>query len=218
MYEYYYLYKIKNTLNGKIYVGIHRTNDLEDGYMGSGTLLKRAQNKYGFENFEKEILEYFDNERDMYNREIELVDGDFVLREDTYNLTEGGNGGSFAASSKGGKIGGKMTGYNNFLKLAQKQMKEKSGIFSKESREKNRKYLISEDSMNHLLKLCEMMNSSDDIKNKRKETYRNIKHQQGKKNSQYGTMWITNGTESKKIKKDDLIPDGWKKGRKIKHT
>jgi hypothetical protein len=169
-------------------------------------------------NFEKEILEYFDNERDMYNREIELVDADFVLREDTYNLTEGGNGGSFAASSKGGKIGGKMTGYNNFLKLAQKQMKEKSGIFSKESREKNRKYLISEDSMNHLLKLCEMMNSSDDIKNKRKETYRNIKHQQGKKNSQYGTMWITNGTESKKIKKDDLIPDGWKKGRKIKHT
>jgi hypothetical protein len=160
MYEYYYLYKIKNTLNGKIYVGIHRTNDLEDGYMGSGTLLKMAQNKYGLNNFEKEILEYFDNERDMYNREIELVDGDFVLREDTYNLTEGGNGGSFIASSKGGKIGGKMTGYNNFLKLAQKQMKEKSGIFSKESREKNRKYLISEDSMNHLLKLREMMNSS----------------------------------------------------------
>jgi hypothetical protein len=29
-------------------------------------------------------------------------------------------------------------------------------------------------------------------------------------------MWITNGTESKKIKKDDLIPDGWEKGSENK--
>jgi hypothetical protein len=41
-------------------------------------------------------------------------------------------------------------------------------------------------------------------------------HQRGRGNSQYGTMWITNGNENKKIKKDvDIIPDGWYKGRKI---
>jgi len=28
-------------------------------------------------------------------------------------------------------------------------------------------------------------------------------------------MWITNGVENKKIKKDDLIPQGWNKGRKL---
>lgn len=40
-------------------------------------------------------------------------------------------------------------------------------------------------------------------------------HQKGQGNSQYGTMWITNGNENKKIKKDvDIIPDGWYKGRK----
>lgn len=33
------------------------------------------------------------------------------------------------------------------------------------------------------------------------------------KNSQYGTMWITNGINSKKIKKDETIPEGWTKGR-----
>jgi hypothetical protein len=40
--------------------------------------------------------------------------------------------------------------------------------------------------------------------------------QLGEKNSQFGTMWITNSEsgESKKIKKGDLIPDGWVKGRK----
>jgi hypothetical protein len=29
-------------------------------------------------------------------------------------------------------------------------------------------------------------------------------------------MWITNGVESKTIKKIDLIPDGWVKGRIMK--
>ena len=38
----------------------------------------------------------------------------------------------------------------------------------------------------------------------------------GPKNSQFGTMWITNGTENKKIKSIDLIPEGWYKGRVIK--
>jgi hypothetical protein len=37
----------------------------------------------------------------------------------------------------------------------------------------------------------------------------------GSKNSQFGTMWITNGIENKKIKKDlDIIPEGWYKGRR----
>lgn len=38
----------------------------------------------------------------------------------------------------------------------------------------------------------------------------------GSGNTQYGTMWITNGIESKKIKKIDPLPKGWKKGRLLK--
>lgn len=37
--------------------------------------------------------------------------------------------------------------------------------------------------------------------------------QSGKGNSQYGTMWIHRGLENKKIKKNEAIPEGWKKGR-----
>ena len=36
----------------------------------------------------------------------------------------------------------------------------------------------------------------------------------GSNNSQYGTMWITNGVDNKKIRKEDVMPEGWYKGRK----
>ena len=38
--------------------------------------------------------------------------------------------------------------------------------------------------------------------------------QLGDKNSQFNTIWITNGIEAKKVKKDTEIPNGWYKGRK----
>jgi len=34
----------------------------------------------------------------------------------------------------------------------------------------------------------------------------------GSKNSQYGTIWITNGAKNRKIKKNNSIPKGWKRG------
>ena len=51
----HYVYIITNQLNGKQYVGDHSTNNLEDGYLGSGVLLLRAKKKYGKENFSREV-------------------------------------------------------------------------------------------------------------------------------------------------------------------
>ena len=90
----YYIYKITNLRNGKVYIGMHRTKSLDDGYMGSGKLLKVAIKKYGKENFQKEILEIFDNEEDMILKEKELVTDEFVLSEDNYNIMPGGKFGS----------------------------------------------------------------------------------------------------------------------------
>ena len=41
-------------------------------------------------------------------------------------------------------------------------------------------------------------------------------HGNGINNSQFGSFWITNGIENKKVKKDIIIPDGWYKGRILK--
>ena len=88
--RYHYLYQITNIVNGKIYIGIHSTTNLEDGYEGSGTLLGRAISKYGLNNFEKEILSFYNNRMEVAKAEFEIVNEEFVNDPNTYNITIGG--------------------------------------------------------------------------------------------------------------------------------
>lgn len=89
---FYTVYKITNLLNSKIYIGVHKTDNLNDGYMGSGINIKRAIKKYGIINFKKEYIEIFENEDDMFNMESLLVDDDFIKSDNSYNIKNGGFG------------------------------------------------------------------------------------------------------------------------------
>lgn len=86
---YFIVYRITNVINNKHYIGKHQTKNLNDGYMGSGKLLKQAIKKYGIQNFTKEILYVFETEEEMDAKEKELV----LISEMSYNLCEGGRGG-----------------------------------------------------------------------------------------------------------------------------
>lgn len=102
----YIVYKTINLINGKIYVGVHRTNpDMFDGYIGCGVTHKDkkkkvnkgfpvAVRKYGYKNFKRETLfTYPDSEEGMkmaYAKEAEIVTVNFIKRPDTYNLVVGG--------------------------------------------------------------------------------------------------------------------------------
>lgn len=76
------------------YIGSHQTNDLNDGYLGSGKHLKRAITKYGRENFKFEILYFLPSKEEMFKVEREIVNESFVQDPLTYNLKIGGSGGN----------------------------------------------------------------------------------------------------------------------------
>jgi hypothetical protein len=89
---FYTIYKITNIETGQIYIGQHITDNLNDGYMGSGVRIINSVAKYGKDKFNKETLFVFDNFNDMDQKESELVNENFIKRPDTYNVVLGGTG------------------------------------------------------------------------------------------------------------------------------
>ena len=98
----YTVYKTTNLINGHIYIGVHKTDKPNDKYLGSGKYLKLAIKKYGRQNFKKEVLFMYSSLEEAYEKEKELVDKSFYLREDTYNLTGGGSYSVSYGKKKGG--------------------------------------------------------------------------------------------------------------------
>lgn len=204
---FYTIYKITNRIDGKEYTGKHQTKDLNDSYMGSGKLLKPAINKHGIENFDKEILFVFDNEDEMNLKEAELVTEEYCNSKNTYNLCPGGNGGF-------GFINGTMKEHMNQLKSKIQKDKPKSyyqNLGLKASK-------VSSERMMALHKEGKISapdwlgrKHSEETKQKMRKS-KNV----GENNPQYGTCWVTNGKESKRIIIEDFDlwqKKGYRKGR-----
>lgn len=101
--KFIFVYQTKNLVNGKTYIGIHGTNDLNDAYLGGGiyygcpstiknrkTALASAVKKYGFENFVTIPLDYFDTYEEALEEESYLVTSLDVASQSNYNMVSGG--------------------------------------------------------------------------------------------------------------------------------
>jgi hypothetical protein len=208
---YFTVYKITNLINGKVYVGVHKTTNLNDSYMGSGPYLKQSIRKHGINNFKKEYLHIFDNADDMFQMESLLVDADFVNSCSSYNLKLGGSGGwdhvknSTEKLSEYGRLGAE--------KIIEK-MKDPS---YRKIRAANLSAAMKQSYASGKLKGYVPKNNfkgkhHTETTKRKMRTSQKGKHN-GKLNSQFGTMWITDRVSNKKISKDDPIPEGWMKGR-----
>jgi hypothetical protein len=211
---FYTIYKTTNIINGKHYIGKHQTKDLDDGYFGSGKLLKRAIKKYGIDNFVKQILRVCTTEKEMDLIEKILVVPD---PEISYNLCNGGQGGWSYLNreywSKEKRI------KNN------KKAGTKSGISRKNRMNTDIEFRNSyiKSSQNRLLAARKIKYPQGTFKNKTHTTEWKLNHSSvmknkltGNKNGSFGTCWITNGQENKKIKKNELdtwLEKGYHKGR-----
>ena len=212
----YYLYEIKNNVNNKVYVGVHKAKSLDDGYMGSGKIIISAIQKYGRDNFTKTILEFFDNQEEMFKREKEFVDEEFLSRDDTYNLKRGGCGGFDFINNSGQNYTAEKNkeitpfGTKEFIENSKKEKwASKGGVNGAKICEERKVGFFCDDTQKELT----ARSQTSAAKRKRKETMANINHSVGEKNSQFGTMWITDGNKNAKIKKSESLPDGWVRGR-----
>jgi hypothetical protein len=194
--KYHYIYKTTNKLNGKYYIGMHSTNNLNDNYKGSGTLLKRSINKYGKENHNIEILYFFNTREELQSKEKEIITLQEIAKKECMNLKIGGIGGFPPNAKVVFKEKLKDPVYKaEFIKKCKcietlKKVREEGKIV------KNT-FLGKKHSKETKQKMSEIKKGKG----------------KGKSNSQHNTMWITNSKENKKIKITDKIPLYWNKGR-----
>ena len=141
---FYCIYCITNKINGKTYIGQHRTNNLNDDYMGSGVLLKQAYNKYGIENFVKSILAITGNKETMNLLEKIFIDLFWKENKCEYNLAPGGLGGFISEEvneiNRLAHLGKKQTIESN-IKRSKTLMGHPSYIRTKEWRENHSKIM-----------------------------------------------------------------------------
>lgn len=202
----HYLYKTTCLVTGRYYIGMHSTSSLEDGYMGSGKRLRYSIRKYGVENHVKEILEFFDSRELLVEAEKTAITSDMLNDVMCMNMMSGGTGGFISVeqqryrSSCAGKAIADKRKNNDDLNRMYKELASKT---------------IKETHKNGKIRYDVFKGKKHSEVSKQKMREAKLGKKLKSDNSQYGTMWITNGTENRKIKKEDFIPSGWYKGRKL---
>jgi len=182
-----------------IYIGSHQTENLNDGYIGSGKHLKRAIVKYGKENFKFEILHFLSSKEEMFDLEQSIVNESFVKDPRTYNLKIGGSGGNpgIVGAFKGKKHTEETKEKQRQAALKQTTSAQKRQKLSENNAMKNNLETRRKVSKKLTGRIC-----SDEHKNRVAE-------------ANLGKILINNGTVAKRISKDELATYNnteWTKG------
>jgi DNA-binding transcriptional regulator YiaG len=207
--KYHFLYKTVNEKNEKYYIGVHSTNDIDDGYLGSGTRIKKSVQYHGRESHKRTILGFFETRETAFDKEKEIVNEELLKDPKCMNIMTGGAG---FLNEEYCKIAGRKGNerFNRRLKEDKEFYKE----FCKKQSEANiknprgwasdvEKYKYSFKGEKHTKETRERM----EISNKGKHM--------GEKNSQFGTIWMNKVGKNIKVKKTEIsnkTEDGWKEG------
>ena len=97
----YNIYKTINLVNGRFYWGVHDSIDENDGYLGSGKILKQAIKKYGKASFMRKTMVTYETAADAYFDEGLLVTQKYLDENPLcYNIMFGGKGGSIKGAKR----------------------------------------------------------------------------------------------------------------------
>ena len=204
----HYLYKTTCLVTKRYYIGIHSTNKLDDGYMGSGKRLRYSIRKYGIDNHKKEILEFFNSRDLLVEAEKKAITVEMLADNNCMNIVEGGGG---FTSEYARECVKKSNEVQRLLKETNPEWVENSKL----NRSKGHK-LTYKNGRKKVLPNWNGKTHSDDTKLKMSEVKKGKYN--GENNPSYGTCWITrNGTNKKidKVELENFLSLGWEKGRKV---
>lgn len=175
------VYLTTNLLNGRYYIGSHKTENPNDDYLGSGKAILRAIKKHGRENFRKEIIFMAFDEEKMKEIEFELV-VPHDIDKNSYNILVGGGRPPILR-------GDQHPNYGGF------------------------KWITDGKEDKHI--------KNDDVVPMGWKLGRKNGTKKGKENVFFGTnyskdkFWITDGVENRYIKKTETIPLNFYRGRSV---
>lgn len=226
----YFIYETTNTITGIKYIGKHKTDDINDGYLGSGLILSNAIKKYGKNAFVREILFSFDSEEEMNEKERELITLDVCNSDEYYNIALGGQGGCLVLSENHPKREATIAKIKNaqlenselLSERARRQHIEKNiGMYGKKHTDETKRKMsesgkkidrywvrgrIVSDETREKLRLANVgKKMSDEARRKMSENHPNAK---GEKNPMYGRKHSEE--TRKKISEKNKANVGWK--------
>lgn len=105
----HFIYKTTCLVTGKFYLGMHSTENENDGYMGSGKILLRSLKKYGKDQHRFEILEFLSDRQTLQAREREIITEELISDPLCMNLKVGGEGGGEKGVSRSAETRAKMS-------------------------------------------------------------------------------------------------------------
>jgi hypothetical protein len=213
--EFQYIYKITRTDgSGKYYIGRHSTDNLDDGYFGSGTRISRSVKKHGKEGHIKEILEFLPSYEALKLREKELVNEELLVDRLCMNIVPGGEGGGGWSKENQSKNGKKGNAAKKILRETSPEWVKK--VAKKQSEAQKESYNQGRRTSTGWSKKAVLMAASPEAIQRRKSTMALNQHMQGSKNSMFGKRWINKDNDLRLIEVTDLqkyLNDGWLAGR-----
>lgn len=91
--RFHIIYRTVNLVTGEYYTGMHSTDDLDDGYLGTGSIIKEQIDRYGRECFRRTILEHLPSREALKQREAQLITPEMLRDPKCMNVKFGGDGG-----------------------------------------------------------------------------------------------------------------------------
>lgn len=200
---YGYVYLTTNMINGTKYIGQHVCNHFDETYKGSGKLLRRAFQKYGWDNFSCTLVESANSKEDLDKLEIKHIKELKSSGDQYYNITDGGSGpGSFHSYMTDEQ-------FEEVRTKISRALKSNPPVLSDSGRESIRKHTIERNKSDYMKEVCAKRNKERVWK---QETLDMMSKRMSGNKINLGKKYINNGVQNKMVPANEVekyLKDGW---------